>query len=193
MPYPYNFTINAAVLRELNHPLNIEQLECPELERGQVLVEFEYSGVCRSQLMEVRGSRGPDRWLPHLLGHEGVGVVLDIGPGVTTVEIGDTVVVGWLETSGLDAKPAHYLNIDTGEKINSGKAVTFCSHSIVSENRVFKKPQTIDNKIAVLLGCALPTGAGMVLNETNPTPDDRILISGLGGIGLSVLVTLLNQ
>ena len=183
----------AAVLKGLSRPLEIMELEISPLDCGQVLVEFEYSGVCRSQLMEVSGARGEDKWIPHLLGHEGVGVVLDIGPGVKHAKIGDTVVVGWLETRGIDAQPASYLNKKTGEKINSGKAVTFATKAIVSENRVFSKPKSISNKEAVLLGCALPTGAGMVLNETSPNSKDKILIIGLGGIGLSVLITLLMK
>ena len=65
--------IRAAVLREIGAPLCVEEVEIPKLERGQVLVKIAFSGVCRSQLMEVRGGRGVDEWLPHLLGHEGAG------------------------------------------------------------------------------------------------------------------------
>ena len=72
----------AAILRKVNEPLEILELEISPIQRGQVLVEYLYSGVCRSQLMEVRGGRGEDKWLPHLLGHEGVGVVKQIGDGV---------------------------------------------------------------------------------------------------------------
>ncbi len=183
--------IKAAVLRTIGKPLVIEELIIPKLSRGQVLVKYLYSGVCRSQLMEVNGGRGKDKWLPHMLGHEGVGIVQQIGPEVKTVQLGNTVVVGWLPTNGIDAKPAHYLNSKTGEKINSGKAVTFATHAVVSENRVFLKPKSMCDKTSVLLGCALPTGAGMVLNETQPGSEDRVLIIGLGGIGLSILVTLL--
>ena len=78
--------IKAAVLFELNKPLAIRTLKRRPLESGQVFVKILYSGVCRSQLMEVRGFRGEDRWLPHLLGHEGSGIVIDIGPGVKNVK-----------------------------------------------------------------------------------------------------------
>jgi S-(hydroxymethyl)glutathione dehydrogenase/alcohol dehydrogenase len=183
----------AAVLQELNTPLKLLELETYELEKGQVLVEYFYAGVCRSQLMEVQGHRGEDKWLPHLLGHEGVGIVREIGEGVTTVDVGDTVIVGWLPTDGIDAKPASYLDKRSGRKVNSGKSVTFATAAVVSENRIFLKPNNICDKAAVLLGCALPTGAGMVLNESNPNLNDKILILGLGGIGLSVLITLLMR
>lgn len=188
-----HFKITAAVLRNCNEPLLLEKLEVPSLEYGQVFVKYFYSGICRSQLMEVQGSRGEDKWLPHLLGHEGVGQVLEIGPGVTTVSVGEKVVAGWLETSGIDANPASYITCKSREKINSGKVITFSTHAIVSENRLFKKPDGFSDKLAVLLGCALPTGAGMVLNETKPSKEDKLLIIGLGGIGLSVLITLLMK
>ena len=69
--------MKAAILRECGKPLSIEEgIEIPALEKGQVLIKMAYSGVCRSQLMEVEGSRGQDKYLPHLLGHEGSGVVL---------------------------------------------------------------------------------------------------------------------
>ena len=188
-----NLKITGAVLRNANVPLTLEKLEVPLLGYGQVLIKYLYSGVCRSQLMEITGARGNDKWLPHLLGHEGVGEVLKIGPGVTTVSVGEKVVAGWLETSGIDAEPASYVTCKSQEKINSGKVITFSTHAVVSENRVFTKPASFSDKLAVLLGCALPTGAGMVLNESNPSPKDKILIIGLGGIGLSVLVTLLMK
>ena len=68
----------AAVLFELGKPLEVITIEVPPLHEGQVLVKLAYSGVCHSQLMEIRGKRGNDKYLPHLLGHEGSGVVLEI-------------------------------------------------------------------------------------------------------------------
>ena len=67
--------MRGAVLVQVGQPLEIMDLVIPELSYGQVLVDMHYSGVCRSQLMEADGHRGYDRWLPHLLGHEGVGEV----------------------------------------------------------------------------------------------------------------------
>ncbi|WP_197469988.1 alcohol dehydrogenase catalytic domain-containing protein, partial [Oleiphilus sp. HI0117] len=81
--------LDAAVLEQTGQPLRLMRLKAPTLAKGQVLVKVLYSGVCRSQLMEVRGKRGEDSWLPHLLGHEGSGVVVEIGPGVTKVSPGD--------------------------------------------------------------------------------------------------------
>lgn len=178
----------AAVLETLNSPLVIKRIELPDLCRGQVLIQVFFSGVCRSQLMEVRGSRGPDAWLPHLLGHEGSGQVLRVGEGVTKVCPGDEVVLGWVKGEGLDAPGAKYLC--NGQTINSGRVTTFSNHTIVSESRVVKKPDNLPLDVAVLFGCALPTGAGMVFNELQPAAGDSVVVLGLGGIGLSALMAL---
>lgn len=181
----------AAVLRRPGEPLDIVEVQRPELQPGQVLVDLNYSGVCRSQLMEARGLRGPDHWLPHLLGHEGVGTVVGIGAGVAKVKVGDPVVVGWIKGDGLESDPPRFLSVD-GETLNSGMATTFSEYTVASENRVYLRPDCLDDRIAVLLGCALLTGAGMVLNEARPEPGQVLLISGLGGIGLSALLAALN-
>ena len=85
--------VNAAVLTKLNSPLVIKRLDLRPLESGQVLVKILYSCVCRSQLMEVRGLRGKDQWLPHLLGHEGSGIVIDTAPDVKKFSKGDEVIL----------------------------------------------------------------------------------------------------
>ena len=178
----------AAVLTKLNHPLEIREVELPPLLRGQVLVKVLYSGVCRSQLMEIKGGRGEDPWIPHLLGHEGSGVVVSVGEGITKVSPGDGVILGWIKGLGLEAPGAIYTS--EGLKINSGRVTTFSNYTIVSENRIIKKPTDLPFDIAVLFGCALPTGAGMVFNELKPTSRDSIALIGLGGIGLSALIAL---
>jgi S-(hydroxymethyl)glutathione dehydrogenase/alcohol dehydrogenase len=178
----------AAILEELGVPLAIKEIELPELARGQVLVKILFSGVCRSQLMEVRGGRGADPWIPHLLGHEGSGTVLSIGEGVTKVAVGDDVILGWVKGEGLDAPGAQY---KLGKKIiNSGRVTTFANFTVVSESRLVKKPQGLAFDEAILFGCALPTGAGMVLNELKPAPNKSVVVLGLGGVGLSALLAL---
>ena len=177
----------AAVLRETGHDLVIVEIACPRLRPGQVLVELKYSGVCRSQLMEVRGLRGPDAWVPHLLGHEGVGTVVDVGADVTKVSVGDRVIVGWIKGTGIESEAPVFHTVD-GERINAGRVTTFSEFTVVSENRVYRQPEGIDDKVAVLFGCALLTGAGMVLNEARPVAGESMLINGLGGIGLAALI-----
>jgi S-(hydroxymethyl)glutathione dehydrogenase/alcohol dehydrogenase len=179
--------MKAAVLFELNQPLRvISELEIPDLKKGQVKVKLIYSGLCHSQLMEVKGGRGPDKFLPHLLGHEGVGLVEAIGEGVTKVNPGDKVVLGWIRGEGLEAPGGLYSY--NGQTINSGGVTTFSEQSIVAENRLVKVPDGFPLKLAVLLGCALPTGAGLVLNEVKPEKGASIAVFGLGGVGLSALI-----
>ena len=179
--------MKAAVLFNTGEPLKIiEGIEMPALIKGQVQVKLRYSGLCHSQLMEVQGGRGEDKYLPHLLGHEGVGIVEAIGEGVTKVKRGDTVVIGWIQGDGLNAPGGKYPH--DGYTINSGSATTLCERSIVAENRVVKLPEGFPEKLAVLLGCALPTGLGLVFNELKPEPNKTIAVFGLGGIGMSALL-----
>jgi len=178
----------AAILQEIGSRLVIESIEIPKLVYGQVLVKVLYSGVCRSQLMEIQGGRGRDNWLPHLLGHEGSGIVVDVGKGVTKVKLGDEVILSWIKSSGLSAPGAKYL---LGNKvINSGQVTTFSNYTIASENRLVIKPPGLPFDTAILFGCALPTGAGMVLNELKPTKVQSVIVLGLGGVGLAALIAL---
>lgn len=181
--------MQAAVLYESNSSLSIEELEIPDLLPGQVLVKIFYSGVCRSQLMEVRGMRGVDRWLPHLMGHEASGIVVSTGEGVTKVKNDDKVILGWIKGSGKDAPGAKYTD-SKGRTINSGGITTFSNYTVVSENRLVLLQNDIPMDVAVLFGCALPTGAGIVYNELLPKQNESFAVLGLGGIGLSALMAL---
>ncbi len=80
--------LKAAVLISQKKPLKILKLEIPKIKEGQILVKILFSGVCRSQIMEIKGLRGKDKWLPHMLGHEGSGTVVEIGKGVKKVSKG---------------------------------------------------------------------------------------------------------
>jgi S-(hydroxymethyl)glutathione dehydrogenase/alcohol dehydrogenase len=181
-------TTTGAVLTELGEPLVIlKGIRLPELKKGQVLVEVHYAGLCHSQLKEARGDRGEDHYLPHMLGHEGTGIVLCVGPGVKKVLAGDQVVLGWIKGEGLDAMGTQYVG-PNGDIINAGGVTTFSRHTIVSENRVVKLPPNTPMDLAVLYGCALPTGAGIVFNEIEIETTSAVVIFGLGGIGLSALV-----
>lgn len=181
--------MKAAVLKRLNEPLVVfSDVEYGEPGRGQVLVKLAYSGVCHSQLMEVRGRRGPDPYLPHLLGHEGTGKVLQIGEGVTKVHPGDLVVLGWIKGLGLDGGGVRYRCSCIEQAINAGAVTTFNEYALVSENRLVCLPSGVPLDVAVLFGCAVPTGAGIVTNDIKPAQDSSIAVFGLGGIGMSALM-----
>ena len=101
--------MKAAILTELRKPLVIAEVELPKaLDVGQVLVKVYCSGICGSQLGEIDGVKGEDKYLPHLLGHEGSGTVLAIGPGVRYVRPGDKVVLHWRKGLGIEAATPAY-------------------------------------------------------------------------------------
>jgi len=174
----------AAVLYEINKTLQIEELTIPDLQSGQVLVKIAYSGVCRSQLNEIRGLKGEDKYLPHTLGHEGSGTVEAIGAGVSKVEPGDRVVLTWIKASGADVSSTLYKK-DDGSTVNSGAVSSFMTKALVPENRLVKISSEMPLREAALLGCAIPTGAGIIMNTAKVRPGNSVAIFGVGGIGLS--------
>lgn len=177
----------AAVLVNTNAPLQIiDNIQVPRLKEGQVLIKIAFTGVCHSQLMELGGHRGDDKYLPHMLGHEGTGTVIDVGKNVSKVKVGQQVVLGWLKGEGIDAGGTVYES-PIG-KINAGAVTTFSELAVVSENRCYKLPHNISMQEGVLLGCALPTGMGIVTNQIKPIPKTTIGFVGLGGIGMSALI-----
>jgi S-(hydroxymethyl)glutathione dehydrogenase/alcohol dehydrogenase len=176
----------AAILVELNQPLRHAMLTVPTLKPGQVLVKVAYSGVCHTQLHEARGRRGPDRFLPHTLGHEGSGTVLEISEGVTKVRPGDRVVLTWIKGHGADVPSTLYRDGTT--TVNSGAISTFMRHTITCENRVVPLAGDMPLREAALLGCAVPTGAGIVFNAAKVQSGASVAVFGVGGIGLSALL-----
>jgi S-(hydroxymethyl)glutathione dehydrogenase/alcohol dehydrogenase len=185
-------TFKAAVLVEPGKPLEIYEIFKPELQFGQVITQNKYSGICRSQLMESIGARGEDKWLPHLLGHEGFGKVIEVGPGVTKVKVGDEVVISWISGNGVSSGNPN-LTSTRGTRVNSGASTTFSEISIVSENRVFLAPKGFDKSLLPLFGCAFLTGGGMVLSAFKDVllkEDLRVLVLGFGGVGTSAALIL---
>jgi S-(hydroxymethyl)glutathione dehydrogenase / alcohol dehydrogenase len=175
----------AAILVESHKPLVVDEISLPErLSFGQVLVELSYSGICGAQLNEIDAAKGPDKFLPHLLGHEGSGRVLEIGEGVKTVKPGDHVVLHWRPSAGLQAEPPKY---GWGDKIvNAGWVTTFNQHAIVSENRLTTIPEKFDMKLAPLFGCAVTTALGVVNNDAQIKVGQSVVVFGAGGVGLSI-------
>lgn len=176
----------AAILTAQNEPLMVEEIQLPSsLEVGQVLVKVHISGICGSQIGEIKGVKGVDRYLPHLLGHEGCATVLDIGPGVSTVKKDDLVVLHWKKGSGIESKPPTYLWKD--KKVNAGWVTTFNTHAVVSENRCTSIPKDTDKELAALFGCAITTGFGVIENNVNLKFGQSVLVFGSGGIGLNII------
>lgn len=176
----------AAVLVNTNAPLEVQELDLPErLSFGQVLVKVHFSGICGAQINEIAGAKGPDKFLPHLLGHEGSATVLDIGEGVTSVTKGDNVVMHWRPGRGVQAQPANYLH--NGTKVNAGWVTTFNDYAIVSENRVTPIPSDFDLRLAPLFGCAVTTAFGVVNNNAQVKVGQSVIVYGVGGVGLNTV------
>lgn len=179
-------TMRAAILSELQKPLVVDEVELPEeLDFGQVLVKLHYSGICGTQLGEIAGAKGPDAYLPHLLGHEGVGMVESVGPMVTGVKPGDHVVMHWRKGSGIEAPTPKYRW--KGKTLNAGWITTFNEYAVVSENRVTAIPVDFPMYLAPLLGCAVTTGIGAITNKARLAIGESVLVVGAGGVGLNVV------
>jgi S-(hydroxymethyl)glutathione dehydrogenase/alcohol dehydrogenase len=157
----------------------------PPLKLGQVLVKVLASGICGSQIGEINGVKGPDRFLPHLLGHEGCGEVLEAGEGVRSVKPGDRVVLHWRKGTGLESvTPVYGSRIG---RVNAGWVTTFNEHAIVSENRLTKVPAGFDVEAAALFGCAVTTAFGVVTNNAQVAIGQSVVVFGAGGIGLNIV------
>jgi S-(hydroxymethyl)glutathione dehydrogenase/alcohol dehydrogenase len=176
----------AAILWQSNKPLIVDEVEIPALKRGQVLVRILYSGICRAQYNEMIALKGPDKFLPHLLGHEASGFVVDTGAGVTKVKGGDYVCLSWIKSKGLDALNSQY---KWGKRIvNAGAVTTFSDHTVASENRVVKISKTFPADSAAIVGCAIATGCGIMNNTLHAARKSSVAVFGVGGIGLSVIM-----
>jgi S-(hydroxymethyl)glutathione dehydrogenase/alcohol dehydrogenase len=176
----------AAILVEQHKPLILDEVEVPALSVGQVLVQVKTSRICGSQIGEIDGVKGPDRFLPHLLGHEGGGIVLETGPGVKHVKVGDRVVLHWRPGAGLQIQPAIYSW--NGKKANAGWVTTFNQFAVVAENRLTSVSADVDFEIAALLADTLTTGFGIINNDAKVKIGESVVIFGCGGIGLGVVL-----
>lgn len=176
--------MKAAILTAQKAPLEIAKIEIPSLlQYGQVLVKVFVSGICGSQVGEIDGVKGPDRFMPHLLGHEGSGIVIDTGPGVTKVKKDDKVVLHWRKGTGIESTAPKYRWGD--RTVNAGWVTTFNEYAIVSENRVTPFSGDVDFEVAALMGCAVTTGFGVICNDARLRIGESIAVFGAGGVGLN--------
>ena len=179
-------TMQAAILVGQNQLLVVDEVKLPDkLEFGQVLVQIHYSGICGSQLGEIDGVKGADPYLPHTLGHEGSGTILDVGLGVKHLKPEDKVVLHWRKGLGFESDPPIYQW--KGKNLNAGLVTTFNEYAIVSENRCTKIPRDSDLQVAVLFGCAVTTGFGVIENNAKVHMGESVVVFGAGGIGLNII------
>lgn len=173
----------AAVLAKSREPLIVDEIHFPgPLAPGQVLVRIEFSGICGAQVNEIDAAKGPDRFLPHLLGHEGVGEVVEVGPLVSSVRPGDTVVLHWMVGEGVQSNPGAFEW--RGKRLNAGWVTTLGEYTVASENRVTKVSSSLDSRYLPLFGCAATTAWGSLVNDVGLRLGESAVILGVGGVGL---------
>lgn len=178
--------MKAAVLTKLNSPLELWDVAPDQpLRYGQVLVEMICSGICGAQLQEIRGEKGDASHLPHLLGHEGCGIVVQTGLGVSRVRNGQKVVLHWRKAAGLESALPTYVGA-TGA-VGSGRVATLAQQCIASENRLTPVPDDTPPELAALLGCGLSTALGTVEREAALRMGESVLIVGCGGLGANLI------
>jgi S-(hydroxymethyl)glutathione dehydrogenase / alcohol dehydrogenase len=201
--------VRAAVFNAPGEPLVVQQLELAEPGAGEVSVRLAASGVCHSDYHVVLGEWSART--PLVLGHEGAGVVDAVGPGVTTVGVGDHVVLSWVPYCGhcrycADGRPAlcrrvldttyHGLMADgTTRLCRDGRRVfsylataSFAERVVVAESAAVPVRKDAPLATVALVGCAVATGVGAVLNTARVRPGSSVLVIGCGGVGLSVLM-----
>ncbi len=201
---PHPFTVSK--------PLRIEQVELQGPGPGEVLIEVAAAGLCHSDLSTIEGVR--PRKLPTVVGHEGAGVVREVGAGVHDIKVGDHVVTSFVSSCGTcrycsDARPnlctvstasraagtlqsgARRLFCDNGSDLHhySGLSV-YAQYSVVAESSVVAIDKRAPLHIASLFGCAVMTGVGAVVNTAKVAPGRSSAVVGLGGVGLNSLLAL---
>jgi S-(hydroxymethyl)glutathione dehydrogenase/alcohol dehydrogenase len=203
-------SITAAVLERPGEPLRVEDLLLNPPGPGEVRVRLLASGVCHSDLHMVEGEWGDTP--PIVLGHEGCGVVEELGPGVTAPRLGQVVVLDWFASCGacgdcLTGRPWACRRTRSTENVlpdgttrihrPDGSPVlpylsvgTFATASVVSATSAVPIPEGLPPEVASLIGCSVTTGLSSVLRAATPPPGSPAVVFGLGGVGLSIVMGL---
>lgn len=201
--------IQAAVLRATSSPLSVETLELAAPQAGEVLIDMKASGVCHSDWHVVTGDSVVD--LPVVLGHEGSGIVAELGRGVEGLEVGDHVALSWIPFCGSCRACQHghtnlcrvflpalwagtmldgtrRLTDANGDPVHHLSAIsTWATHSVVPAVSCVRMPD-VPYEISALIGCGVTTGVGAALNRAKVHPGSTVAVFGAGGVGLSIVM-----
>ena len=197
----------AAVLREPGKPLEIEELELAAPGEGEVLIRYTHAGLCRSDQHVMTGQI--QGWLPMVLGHEGAGVIEDVGPGVTRVRPGDHVVCSFIPNCGscrwcatgqqaiCDWGANTMRGFLPGERWPLSGARgrygamcllgTFSQYGVIHQNSAVRIDDDLPLDVSALVGCGVPTGWGSATNAADVRPGDVVVVYGVGGIGINAV------
>jgi Zn-dependent alcohol dehydrogenase len=205
----HDVRIRAAVLEQTGGPLTVDEVELAPPGPGEVLVRLRASGVCHSDYDAIDGTA--ETRCPAVLGHEGAGVVEEVGEGVLRVRVGDHVALSWTPSCGTCAECVRDLPwlcstawpaMATGGLMDgtprlsrNGAPVyhysflsTFAQSCVVPERSCVPIPDDVPFEIGALLGCAVTTGVGAVWRTAGARPGDRVAVIGCGGVGLSAVM-----
>lgn len=190
-------------------PLRIEEVDLEPPRAGEVLIQIKAAGLCHSDLVAIDGERA--RPTPMVIGHEAAGVVAELGPGVTGLEVGDHVVPSYVSSCGTCqpcregrpalCEPATKANlagtlIDGSTRLSkNGTAIhhhsgvaAFAEYAVVSQNGLVKIDKSVPFEQAALFGCAVVTGVGSIFNTGSVKRGQSVAIVGLGGIGFCAVL-----
>ena len=177
---------NVVVLPQNTSTLRIEEVNLPDPGPTQVVVKQFASGICHSQLHQMHRPRES----PVILGHESTGVVLKVGSNVSHVKEGDTVLVTWVPRNAeAEREPpvTAQLQVSDGLAI-SENVFTWADHTLADHQYVVKVDPNIKKDVTAIIGCAVMTGAGAVINTAKVQAGQSVVIFGVGGVGLSAVV-----
>ena len=177
---------NIAILPQDSPTLRIEEVLLPDPKPNQVVIKQYASGICHSQLHQIHAPRKT----PVLLGHESTGVVTKVGNEVNHVYEGDTVMVTWVprnvDESSIPPEPIA-LSVFDGTAV-AQNVFTWADHTIADQQFVVKVDPAIKKDVTSIIGCAVMTGAGAVINTAKVGEDESVAVFGVGGVGLSAIV-----
>lgn len=186
----------AAIYVEPRKPLVVDEVEFADPGADQVLVKLFASGVCHSQLHTMQRPARKGQSLPALIGHESTGVVVAKGRDVSHVKEGDHVITTWVDRDSAKSNQplvTHSLNDRTqyyaawqGKKVMHS-AATWAEYAIVQERLVLPMPNDLASDVTAIVGCAVMTGAGAILNTLQMRSGESVAVYGAGGIGLCAI------
>lgn len=190
------------IAREPNKPGVVEEFNVPRPGPGEALVKILASGVCHTDLSAKNGVFGTD-YFPFLLGHEGSGIVEEVGDGVTNVKAGDYVILAWRAPCGLcrfcligqphlcaaSLNAAQKMTTDDGIALTPILGIgTFCTHTLVHARQCVPIADGLPPEQMSLIGCGVITGVGAALYSANVQPGQSVAVIGAGGVGDSIIM-----
>ena len=201
--------VKAAVAYSAGKPLSIEMVDLSGPQAGEVLVEIKATGVCHTDAYTLSGA-DPEGLFPAILGHEGAGIVAEVGAGVTSVKVGDRVIPLYIpECRNCEYCLSRKTNLCQAIRVTQGQGVmpdgtsrfsidgqkihhymgtsTFANYTVLPEIAVAKIRDDAPFDKVCLIGCGVTTGIGAVINTAKVEPGSNVVVFGLGGIGLNII------